>query len=112
MQHSPDVRFLCRDRGIRPVSLTILCSMQALRQDRISLHGNSPGEHTPGFLLPFHTVLFLIIVESSAGFLSEQSSADHLLKKRMRTVLGISRLGLKDVHDCQNDIKTDQISQC
>ena len=55
--------------------------------------------------------LLAVIVEALAGLAAQQTAADHLLKQQSRTILGIAGLAVKNVHDSQADVQTDEIAQ-
>ena len=52
-------------------------------------------------------VLLAVVVESFACLTAEETTANHLLKKRMRTIFCIACLVHKNVHDRKNYVKTD-----
>lgn len=54
--------------------------------------------------------LFSVIVEADTCLSAKSAATNHLLKKRMRTILRITGLSVKSIHYSENDIKADHIT--
>ena len=54
--------------------------------------------------------LFIIVIEAFAGLSAELVCSNHLLKKRMRTILAVAELGVEYVHDCKANVKSDKVA--
>ena len=103
----------CRRWAEKYKKVYIVCgpifSGKSKRYRVICLTGSDPRQAFP---IPVTiSGLFCVIVETLAGLSSKKAAANHLLKKRMRTILRIACLCLKNIHDCKNNIKTNQITE-
>ena len=102
-----------RGCGISPMYQSINCPggrTPAGREPKNPLPAGSPCG-SPESQCPLSGLLFCIIVEASAGLLSETAAAHHFLKEWMRTVLGIASLALEYLHDRQDNVQANQIAE-
>ena len=55
--------------------------------------------------------ILVVLVEAFARLTAKLAAANHLSKKRLRTVLRVTSLRLKYFHDSQNNVQTYQVAQ-
>ena len=53
------------------------------------------------------TVKLLIVVKSFSGLLAEQTAPNHLFEEHSRSVFGITRFIIQDIHDVKDHVVAD-----